>query len=166
MRTQTAAVFAVLGTLATAFPVPAASLAQAVTASANIDALAKLTLSPATLLFPDSDPDVVPVIPAAGGPIAISAKARTPPGGRVTLTLQATDDLRSGMDIIPVDALQWTATGSGFMAGTASRADAQTVASWTGSGARAGTQSFSLANTWARATGTYTVTLVYTLVAE
>lgn len=146
-------------------PVPAASLAQSVMASANIGALAKLTLSPASLLFPDADPDATPTIPSSTGAIAITAKARTTPGATVGLSLMAADDLRSGMDTIPISALSWTATGSGFVAGTASRTTSQPVAEWSASGVYTGTQTFSLANSWHRATGTYSVSLVYTLTA-
>ena len=41
----------------------------------------------------------------------------------------------------------------------------QVVGSWIGSGIRSGTQSFFFRNLWTHATGTYTVTLVYTLSA-
>lgn len=136
------------------------------TAAANVAALAKLALSPPALFFPDSDPDTVPLVQASSGPIVITTKARTIPGGRVTLALVASDDLRAGMSTIPVGVLSWTATGSGFVPGTASKDAAQTVGSWIDSGTRSGTQNFVLANAWSYAAGTYTVTLVYTLTAE
>ncbi|HSL24368.1 MAG TPA: hypothetical protein VK886_22730 [Vicinamibacterales bacterium] len=164
MRTLFFSIVAALGLLA--LPAPAADLTQAVMATASISALAKLTISPATLLFPDSDPDITPLIAAASGPVSISAKARTAPGGQVTLTLLANDDLRSGMDVIAIDALRWSATGPGFLSGTASRTTAQTVGRWGASGQYSGTQSFVLANDWTQAAGTYTVTLTYTLATE
>lgn len=153
------------GLLATVLPAPAASLSQAVSASANIAAIAKLSVTPASLLFLDADPDLVPSIPSSNGPITITAKARSSPGGQVTLTMLADDDLRSGMETVPVGALKWTATGDGFVGGTASRTSSQLVAAWNSSGARTGIQTFNLDNSWERATGTYTVTLVYTLTA-
>jgi hypothetical protein len=165
MRVFLSSAVALVGLLAAVLPSPAASLAQTVSASANIATIAKLALSPASLLFPDADPDLVPSIPSSNGPITITAKARSSPGGQVTLTMLASDDLRSGMDTVPIGALKWTATGDGFVGGTASRTSSQLVAVWAGSGARTGTQVFALDNTWQRATGTYTVTLVYTLTA-
>lgn len=154
------------GLLAAVPPVPAASLAQSVTASANIAAIARLSLAPATITFMDADPDLVPAMPSSTGPIALSARARTPPGARVTLSLLANDDLRSGLVTIPIEALTWTAQGSGFLGGTASRTAAQLVGSWTDSGVRSGTQAFALANSWTLPSGTFTGTLVYTLAAQ
>lgn len=135
------------------------------TASAIINGLAKLSLSSLTLTFPDRDPDGVPLIPAAGGPLAVVAKARATPGSPVTLTVEALDDLRSGTDVIPASALSWTTTGSGFVDGTVSRGAARTVASWPNSGVRTGTQTYRLQNSWSYAPGTYTLTLTYTLTA-
>lgn len=146
-------------------PAPGATLAQSVTASANIGPLAKLSLSPLTLSFPDADPDVSPVVPASTGPVTITAKARSSERANVTLTVLANDDLRSGMVTIPVSALTWTATGEGFVDGTISRTSAQLVGAWSGSGARSGTQLFALANSWQQPSGTYTVSLTYTLTA-
>jgi len=165
MRLVLLAGVALVGLLAAVLPAPAASLAQSVSASANIAAIAKLALTPASLLFPDADPDLSPSIPSSNGPITITAKARSSPGSQVTLTMLANDDLRSGMDTIPIGALTWATTGNGFLNGTASRTSSQTVATWVGSGTHVGTQAFSLANTWQRAMGTYTVSLVYTLTA-
>jgi len=143
----------------------AASDASTVTASAIIAGLAKLSLSSLTLTFPDANPDIVTVIPASGGPLSISAKARATPGSTVTLTVEALDDLRSGTDVIPASALTWTGVGAGFANGIVARGTARTVASWPGSGARNGTQAYTLQNSWTYATGTYTLTLTYTLTA-
>jgi len=165
MRSSSAPILALGAFLLAVLPAPAADMTQTVTASAAVSALAKLALTPGTLIFPDADPETVPFIAPSAGPISITAKARTRRGSQVSLTMIASDDLRSGMDTIPIDALRWTATGAGFTAGTASKVASQPVATWTNSGTRAGTQSFTLANSWNRATGTYTVTLVYTLAA-
>lgn len=165
MRSRSLAFVALLGVLTGAGSTPTADIAEPVSASANIGALAKLALTPSTLAFPDGDPDSAPWIPASA-PISITAKARTTPGAQVRLTLQAGDDLRSGLDTIPASALQWTATGAGFVAGTVSKTAAQTVGVWTNSGTRSGTQRFTLANTWTRAPGSYSLTLIYTLSAQ
>lgn len=146
-------------------PIPAAELTHPVTATATIGTLAKLAVSPATLSFPDANPDAMPQIASATGPITITAKARANPGATITLTLLASDDLRSGIDTIPATALTWTASGPGFVGGTVSRSDSQTVGTWVNSGVRTGTQAFTLANSWSHTTGTYTVRLVYTLTA-
>ncbi|MCX6549746.1 MAG: hypothetical protein NTY02_01860, partial [Acidobacteria bacterium] len=55
----------------------AKSVTKTATASVTVSALAKLTLSTASLAFPDADPDTVPAIPATSGPVTITAKART-----------------------------------------------------------------------------------------
>ena len=135
------------------------------TLSANVGTIAKLTLSTATASFPDADPDAVPQIPTAGGPILITAKSRAMPGMQVVLTVQAADDLRSGVDVIPASNITWTATGAGFVAGTLSMLSPVTLATWTGSGVRSGTQQLYLRNLWTHPTGTYTVSLLYTLSA-
>jgi hypothetical protein len=145
--------------------VQAANLTRAANATATVNALAKLTLSSSSLAFPNSDPDTVPNIPAAGGPLTITAKARTSIGSAVTLVVQASADLRSGLDTIPISRLNWTAAGTGFVDGTMSATAAQPVASWVGSGSWTGSQSYTLVNAWSYAIGTYTTTLTYTLTA-
>lgn len=156
---------ALVGLLVAVAPAPAASVAQSVSASANVAAIAKLSVSPGSLLFPDADPDRSPSIAPSTGPVAITARARSTPGAQVVLTMLAGDDLRSGMATIPIAALTWTATGDGFVNGTASRTSPQIVGTWVGSGIRVGSQNFALANNWDQPSGTYTVTLTYTLTA-
>jgi hypothetical protein len=145
--------------------VPAAAQTDTATLNASINGQARLSLSTLAITFPDADPDTVPSIPAAQGPVTISAKARTSLNGAVTLTIQAADQLRSGLDTIPASQVTWTATGSGFTNGTLSAASAQIVAAWTGSGVHSGTQSFFFRNLWSYATGIYTVTMTFTLSA-
>jgi hypothetical protein len=81
----------------------------------------------------------------------------------VVLTVQAGDDLRSGLDVIPASAITWTTTGAGFSPGTLSKLVPVTVGAWTGSGAWSGTQTLAFTNSWTYSTGTYTCVLVYTL---
>ena len=135
------------------------------TLNATFNGLARLSLSTTTLTFPDADPDTAPQVPASQGPVTIVAKARASEGGTVTLTVLASDDLRSGVTTIPAATITWTATGSGFVPGTLSRTIGRTVAAWTGSGVRTGTQSFFFRNLWTWTTGTYTLTMTYTLTA-
>ena len=143
----------------------AASLTRNATMTATISAIAKLTLSRATLSFPDADPDSTPAIAASGGPITVTAKARTTIGSTVTLSVQASGDLLSGLDSIPISRISWTATGTGFVNGTLSAAGAQAVGTWVSSGSWSGTQSYVMANSWSYVAGTYSATLTYTLTA-
>jgi hypothetical protein len=135
------------------------------TLNANLPPLVRLSLSTNTITFPDADPDRVLSIPSSPPSVTITAKARASIGSTVTLTIEATDDLRSGLDTIPVSTVSWTATGPGFVSGTLSRTGPQVLATWGGSGTRSGDQSFAFANRWNYATGIYTVTIVYTLSA-
>jgi hypothetical protein len=144
---------------------PAAAQTSNATLNASFNGLARVSLSTATLTFPDADPDTVLSIAASQGPVTISAKARTSVNGAVTLTVQASDDLRSGLNTIPASSITWTASGPGFTSGTLSSTSAQMVASWVGSGVRSGTQSFFFRNLWSYATGTYTLTMTFTLSA-
>jgi hypothetical protein len=139
--------------------------AQSATAtlSAPLPSLARLTLSTNSLTFPDADPDLVPQVPALQGPVTITAKARAPQGETVTLTVQANDDLRSGVTVLPASLVTWTGSGAGFVEGTLSASVGQLVATWAGSGVHTGTQTYRFENRWTHPTGTYTVTLLYTL---
>lgn len=150
---------------ALAIAAPAGAQTATSTFSANLGGIAKLSFSSSTLSFPDADPDTVPLISAAGGAITITAKARASLAATVTLTVIAADDLRSGLDTIPASALTWIGSGTGFVNGTVSRATPQVVGSWTGSGIRTGTQTYRFQNSWSYRTGTYSVSLLYTLVS-
>jgi hypothetical protein len=147
--------------------VPAGAFAQTDTATLNaaLAPVARLTLSSASLTFPDADPDMVPVVSAIPASMTITAKARATEGAIVTLTVLASDDLRSGISTIPASAITWTGSGAGFVDGTLSAATEQLLGSWLGSGIRSGTQSFRFQNLWSHPTGTYTVTITYTLTA-
>ena len=135
------------------------------TLSATFSGLARLTLSTASLTFPDADPDTIPQVAGNPAVVTITTKARATRNGTVTLTVQASGNLRSGLITIPASNITWTATGAGFVAGTLSSATPQAVAAWVGSGVRNGTQSFFFRNLWTHPTGTYTLTLLFTLSA-
>ena len=143
----------------------AAGQASSATLSANVGTMAKLNLSTATASFPDADPDALPQIPAATGPILITAKSRANPGVQVVLTVQAADDLRSGVTVISASNITWTSTGVGFASGTLSTVSPVVVATWSGSGIRSGTQQLYFRNLWTHPTGIYTLSLLYTLSA-
>lgn len=164
MRRDLAFIVAVL--LVAAAPLLwAASKTDTLTVSASVTARAKLTLSTSSMTFADADPDTTPSVPASGGALTITAKARTTLGSTVSLAVLASTDLQSGLDTIAVGNLTWTATGTGFVAGTMNRTTAQAVGSWVSSGIFTGTQTYALANSWNYSTGTYTTTLTYTLTA-
>lgn len=143
----------------------AAAQVETATFNAMIGGFARLTLSTNSITFVDADPDAVPDVLATPPVITITAKARASAGSQVTLTAQAIDDLRSGLDTIPASNVTWTATGAGFVGGALSRTAPRTVATWNGSGIHTGTQTYSFRNLWTYAAGTYTLTVVYTLSA-
>jgi len=129
--------------------------------TANVAAKAKLTLGVGSFTFADADPDATATMTSSA--VSVAVNARTSPTGAVTLTVLASGDLDSGSATIAINNLTWTSTGAGFQPGTSNKTTAQTVGGWTGSGSRTGGQTFSLPNSWTYATGTYTVTLNYTL---
>ena len=150
--------------LALAVPVSAQQTATAtVGVTAHVNAKAKLSLDTNAVVFGDADPDVSATINAT--PINVAVKARTAKNSSVTLTVISDDDLLSGSDVITIDNLTWTVSGTGFAAGTMSKTAAVNVGSWTNSGNHAGTQTLVFANSWTYATGDYTATLTYTLTA-
>ena len=144
---------------------PREAAAQTRTATLNvaINGLARLTLSSTGVTFPDSNPDLVPQVPAATGPLVVTVKARSTLNATIRLSVLASDDLRAGVRTLPASNITWTATGAGFVAGTLNRTTPQTVGSWVGSGARTGSQSLLFRNLWTHPTGTYTLTMTYTL---
>jgi len=144
---------------------PAAAQTDTATLNTSLTGLARLTLSSSAITFPDADPDAVPLVPSSPPTISITAKARAAEGGVVTLTVQASDELRSGVVTLPASLITWTASGTGFAGGTLSATTPRAVATWSGSGVRIGTQSFFFANLWSHPTGTYTLTLLLTLSA-
>jgi hypothetical protein len=165
MSARFSAVLAVWVLVALAAPASAQPVSDTATLTANIGPVAKLTLSTTSVAFPDADPDTTPLVEAAGGPLSITVKTRATGGAQVQLTVQAADDLRSGLDTIGAQAITWTASGSGFVNGTLSKTTSVQVAQWLGSGLHTGTQTLLFANLWTYPTGTYSVSLLYTLTA-
>jgi hypothetical protein len=156
---------AALAVVAAASPAAAQSTATAtVNVTVNVSARATLDLNGTnSVTFADADPDTTPSISAP--PITIDVKGRTSGGSNVTLTVVSNQDLTSGGDTIGIGNLTWTATGTGFAAGTMDKTTAQTVGSWAGSGSHSGAVTLKLANSWAYNAGAYTATLTYTLTA-
>ena len=121
-----------------------------------------LALSPMSLSFPNADPDSVPKVSPSEGSLSVNVITRFV-SGQAILTVLASDDLRSGMTIIPVSALKWTATGAGYVGGTVNKSVAQPMASWNNSGNYLGAVSFTFDNSWTYAIGSYATILTYTL---
>ena len=158
--------FVLLAWSAAAPAARAAAQPSTATLSATISPQAGLTVSSASLSFPDADPDALGQVPAAGGPLLITAKARATAGQAIVLTLVASGDLRSGVDVLAASNITWTATGAGFVAsGTVSATVPAQLASWTGSGLRSGAQQLFFRNLWTHPTGIYTTSIIYTLSA-
>ena len=165
MKTKLFAIGLTIGAVALVQTLIAAATTSNLSVAATVSATAKLSVSAATLTFPNADPDTVPSIAATEGTVNITAKSKTGAAGAVTLTLLSGADLTSGSDIIDISNVTWTASGAGFVAGTMNKSTAQTVASWTGSGNRSGSQTFALANSWSYPTGSFSATATYTLTA-
>lgn len=142
----------------------AATDSQNLTINATVNAKAKLTLTPSTINFPDTDPDTTPI--PADNTVGVTAKVRTGSASTATLTVLANGDLTSGSDTIPISKVHWTGSGSGFVtSGTLDKTTSQAVASWTGSGVYTGTLYFTMDNSWDYPTGTYSATATYLLTA-
>ncbi|MEA2005069.1 MAG: hypothetical protein U9O50_02195 [Acidobacteriota bacterium] len=137
-----------------------------VTVQVNIQQYLWLWFDTDTLNFPWTTPQNPPVwIAADANPHSIVALAFVPTGQEVRLQAQATGELVSGRDIIPVaNHIRWTGA-LGFAGGPwYLTTSAQDIVEWSGFGIRRGTFSFEYYND-PQAPGTYKTTLVYTLVS-
>lgn len=162
MRTKRILAFIIGFTLFMAGAVWAAIDTKTLTINATVSTKAELSLSQATINFPDADPDTTASIPA-DSPVTITAKVKTGLSAKPTLTVKTATDLTSGMDTIAITNVTWTATGD-MVDGTMSKDNQVTVnGNWTGSNKYVGTCSFFLANSWTYAVGNYTAVATYTL---
>lgn len=145
--------------------VPTDARAQSFTTTATfvVGDQAKLKIASSALTFPNANPDSVGRVPADRS-LTVTASIRFKTGQAV-LTAIATDDLRSGMNVIGISALKWTASGSGFMGGSMART-AVTVGTWASSGSYTGTLTFTLDNSWTYAVGDYGTTVTFTLAIQ
>jgi hypothetical protein len=156
-------VLIVLVAVLVGFVCPAGGATDAVVnVNAPLASSAQLTLSPTAISFSGADPDTVPSIPA-NSTVLVVANATTKNNRTVTLDVLANGDLISGSNSIAIGNVTWTASGTGFVAGTMSRTASQPVGQWTNSGTRTGTLSFFLKNSWSYATGNYSQTVTFTL---
>lgn len=147
----------------------AAGEAWAATSTANltinytIASRADLTLGATSITFPDSDPNSNPTVTA--GPVTVTASVRTGATSSPGLTVVTGGDLVAGTNTIPIGNITWTATGTGFVAGTMNKTTAQSAGQWTGSGSYSGSFTYALVNSWNYDTGSYSATATYTLTA-
>jgi hypothetical protein len=146
-------------------PTHAATDTKTLTVNATVNAVAGLSFGTTSLNFASADPGASSSIAATENPVSVTVNARTSTTGSVTLTVLAGGDLVSGSDTIGINNVSWTATGSGFVAGTMNKTTAQSAGSWSGSGIRTGSFSYALANSWSYASGAYTASVTYTLTA-
>lgn len=139
---------------------------QPMTINYSVSARAKISVTPSTINFPDSNPVLVPQVSATENPVQVTVKFRKDPSAAVTATLIAQGGpLTSGGNTIASSNITWTASGSGFVGGTLSSSTPQAVGSWSASGAYTGNLTFRLNNLWTYATGTYTGSITYTVTA-
>jgi hypothetical protein len=123
-----------------------------------------LTIAPAIVTFPTSDPDTAPQL--NGVPLAVQYRVRANANRPWVLTVLASGDLISGPSRIPATAVSWLATPAPpFRTGTMSSTQAQPVASGIGNvnPMQTGTITFRLTNSWTYDAGTYLQTLTFTL---
>lgn len=137
----------------------AACLPAAEAAAQRLD----LSVTPLTITFPSSDPDLAPFVPSV--PVDITYRVRQH-AGPWTITVLAGGDLISGLSTVDISNVTWIATPAPpFQNGTLSKTLAQPLA--TGVGAtnnpRQGQITFRLANSWSYAAGIYAQTVTFTL---
>jgi hypothetical protein len=126
----------------------------------------ELSLSPAVITFPSSDPDAAPLVSAA--PVQVSYRIRANGNSPWSLTALAAGDLISGPSRVDISNVTWVATPAPpFQNGTLSKTVAQRVASGNGNvnPETIGSITFQLANSWTYTAGTYTQTILFTLSA-
>ena len=124
-----------------------------------------ISITPATITFPLSDPDTVPILSAT--PIQVTYRVRQN-NGPWTLTVLASGDLIAGASTVDISNVTWVATPAPpFQNGVLSKTVAQRLASGTDNinPARQGQVTFRLANSWTYTAGLYTQTIVFTLTA-
>jgi hypothetical protein len=142
--------------LAVLFLAPSPALAQKLELA--------LSLSPAVITFPSSDPDTVPLISAPT--LQITYRVRGNGNAPWSLTVVAAGDLIAGASQIDISNVTWVATPAPpFQNGTLNKTVPQRIASGTGNvnPDSIGSITFRLANSWTYNPGSYTQTVLFTL---
>lgn len=125
----------------------------------------RFSVTPSAFTYPSGDPDSSPVV--SSPTLLIGYKITGAPHGHWSITIQAQDDLASGLSSIPAGNVSWTATPAPFVNGTLSTS-AQTLASGAGNvtSITYANLTLNLKNLWTYATGTYSHTIVFTLSSQ
>ncbi len=145
---------------------------QDVTFQADLLAWYDINISQTTITFTDQVPPVQPnpgtaTLTGNPNPVNVRVFAIVLPSSSLQLTVRANGDLTKGVGSdIPISAISWTVTGSGYQAGTMSTSTDITSGQWTGSILHwhAGTFTYLFARDYAnQEPGNYTATATYTL---
>lgn len=147
---------------------------QDVTFQVNLLAWYDINIAQTTITFTDQVPPVQPnpgTVTLTGNPNPVNVRvfALILASSSLQLTVRANGDLTkgSGSDI-PISAISWTVTGSGYQAGTMSTSTDIAAGQWTGSILHwhTGTFTYVFARDYAnQEPGNYTATATYTLSA-
>jgi hypothetical protein len=133
-----------------------------------------ITLSSGTVTFPDQAPDLFPVSQQTGAAVRVILTTKNL-GNNVpySCTVLARGNLMSGLAVIPIANISWTAVtaaadpGESFFNGTLSSLSAVTVAQGYGNEKRnsplSGDLTFAIQNLWSYATGNYSQTIDLTI---
>jgi hypothetical protein len=132
-----------------------------------------LTLTPATITFPDQDPDLFPSTTATST-VAVSVTTSAMGNQNFHLSALSRGNLTSGSASIPISNISWTAVKTGgdnrvtYFSGTMTTAvPGTTVMTGRGNDTNPGlgTLTFSILNQWGYATGNYSQITDFTLSA-
>lgn len=168
MKKHLLAAFGLLGlALGILFPQTTANLSV----NAAVSSRFKLELSSNTVTFTRvANPMGEPVIPQNEVPIQVTVKATTSRfliwPQSYNLRIQAVGQLvdSSTGTTIPVEAITWTASGSGFVTSGTLAADTEVLlGTWNASGSSPGTISFSFKDNPNYAPGVYRLTVTFNL---
>jgi hypothetical protein len=128
-----------------------------------------LDVQQTSITFPDSNPDLVPLIVSTPTPVPVRVRVTSNACCAWQLVVAATSNLTAGADTIAINNVTWTSSlGSPWQAGgTLAVAPAQPVASGSGNLVPPQTSNltFRLNNLWTYAPGNYTATVIFTLTA-
>ena len=147
---------------------------QDVTFQVDLLAWYDIFIAQTTITFTDQAPPVQPVpgttnLTGNPDPVGVRVFALVLPSSSLQLTVRANGDLDKGSgSTIGIDAISWTATGSGYQAGAMSTSTDVLVGQWTGAifHWHTGTFTFLFARDYVnQEPGNYTATATYTLSA-
>jgi hypothetical protein len=143
----------------------AATDTKTLTINVVVGCAATLTIDKTAINFANANPDTDPIIAASEGAVGVHVKIRTGAVSSATLSHQADGPLTSGSNTISINNVSWTATGTGFTAGTMSNSAPVSAGALAGSGDYNGAFIYTFVNSWEYAVGTYTTSSTYTLTA-